>query len=970
MRQIVFGLIALLCAASWAEAQQGTADLRGRVVDALQAAMPGVTITVRNQDSGLFRETVTTEDGTFFLSAMTPGTYRLEAMIDGFRPFQRGDILLAVGRTTTVEVPLEVGGLSETVTVTGEAPLIDTTSKEVGGSVNTQDLVNTPSLNRDFTGYLAMLPGVVSTIQTTTFGAAVSAGGQNTRNVSFNLDGSNNNDALTSGSQGAQARIPVEAIQEFKLLTSQFDAEYGNTSGSVVNAVSKQGTNAFRGSLFGFYQDQDLAAMDYFAKSKGLSEAPTKQSQFGGSIGGPMLKDKAHFFFALERIILDQGIVMNIPTRPDLNRTDFQITRVWNTFIRFDNQINSANTWGLRWLRDSSPQPLQLNPTWTHDRAGEETDVDQSAIGNLSSVLGNTKVNTFRVSYTSEVLHFANPNFLANGFNQRALLPQLDAPSFSSQQSATASVRLLYGVTTDDVFSWFVPNKAGDHELKFGVSHNYTWMRLQDFGNENGTFTFATDAPFNAADPRTYPERFSIRVPGTSDFRTHAHFLGGFAQDKWKMGNNLTVSLGARYDIELARTPNADNPLFAGLDKKYPIDANNVSPRVGFSYALNGGRSALRGGVGLFYQITSLSFLTPTFTSGPNSGSFLVSFPTNNIDPGPRNGQLPTSPQLANGPVVDHALISQLYPAGTLLRNTGTVRLDHPDRKNAWSRQYSVGYETQLGDTFAVSVDLVRSEQRDQYMTMDLNPAVRSTGLATGSISRTNPLTGTVGQFAARVDSIVNVGSIDYDSLQFAGTKRYDSGFSARLSYALSRGRGTTATGQADTIVSQYLGDLRLDTQQGPTDVDRPHIASLSANWDLPKTGGLKLSGVLQARSGTPFSLINTSLDTDRNGSTANEYLAAGTYSGTGTDAVTVDYAGGRNGARGPSFVSLDVRAGYRLGLPGGRSLDAFLDVFNITDHVNFVNPSGDQRVAGTFLKLTSTTGATRTAQLNFRYGF
>jgi len=968
MKQIVFGVIALLLAAAMtAEAQQGTADLRGRVVDSSQGAIPGVTVTVRNQGSGAFREIVTGEDGSFFVSGMLPGLYRVEAMLDGFRPYARPDVQLAVGRATTLDVVLEVGGLSEAVTVTGEAPLVDTASKEVGGSVGTQDIVNVPSANRDFTGFLGMLPGVVATPQTTTFGSAVESGGQNTRNMQYVLDGSNNNDALTNGSQGAQARMPVEAIQEFKLLSSQFDAEFGNSSGGIVNAVSKQGTNALRGSAFGFYTDYNVTAPDYFTRTRGLTKPETKQSQFGGSLGGPIVPNKAHFFFAVERIILDQGFTINIPTRPDLNRTDFGISRVWNTFVRFDNQINNNNTWGLRWLRDSSPQPVQMNPTWTHARRAEETDVDQSAVGNLSSVIGNTKVNTFTVSYTSEVLHFANPAFLDNGFDQRSLLAQLDHPSFSDQQSATANIRLLYGVTATNTFSWFVPNKLGSHEMKYGLSHNYTWMRLQDFGNENGTFTFPTDAAFDPTNPRTYPERLSIRVPANSDFRTHAHFLGGFAQDRWGIGNNLTLSLGARYDIEFARTPNANNPLFAGSTKDYPIDSNNFSPRVGVTYAMNGGRSAIRGGFGLFYMITSLSFLTPNFTTGLLSDSFVVQFPLNNIDPGPRNGQFPTNPLLANGPTVNRALIDQQFPAGSILPNTGTINLDNPDRRNAYSRQYSIGYETQIGQELGVSIDLIRSESRDQYMTMDMNPLVRSTTLATGAATRRSLIPGT---YAGAVNTLVNAGSIDYTSMQIAVNKRYSKGVSARVSYALSRGRGDNATGQADISNSQYLDDLRLDREWGPTNVDRPHILSINANWDVPKTGGLKLSGVLQARSGTPFTLINSTFDYDQNGRTTNEYLAAGTYSGTGTDAITVDYAGGRNGARGPNYRSLDLRAGYRIALPGGRTLDAFLDVFNVTNRVNYTNPAGDQRIAGSFLRLTGVQGVTRTAQFNFRYGF
>ncbi len=160
---------------------------------------------------------------------------------------------------------------------------------------------------------------------------------------------------------------------------------------------------------------------------------------------------------------------------------------------------------------------------WTASRTAEETDVDQTFVGTLSSVIGSTKVNTLRISYTSEVLHFANPSFLENGFDQRSLLPTLVHPSFEDQQSPTADIRRLFGYTADDSFSWFIPNKAGDHELKFGMTYSYIPLHFRSFTNENGTFTFPRDPDFDAANAFTYPERLQIRVPGTSEYRMHGN---------------------------------------------------------------------------------------------------------------------------------------------------------------------------------------------------------------------------------------------------------------------------------------------------------------------------------------------------------------------------------------------------------------------------------------------------------------
>ena len=955
-------------------AQQGTSDLTGRVVDTQGGALPGVAVVIRNQDSGLFREITTGGDGAFHFSAMTPGTYEISAELAGFRKFVTQGIQLVVGRTVPLTITLEVGAVAETVTVTGESPLVDISSQEIGGTVSAKEFVEIPSFNRNFAGYLGMLPGVVTAVSLTTFGAdSISVAGQNVRNVNYTMDGSNNNDTFNGGNGGAQARVPVEAVQEFQLLTSQFDAEYGLASGGIVNSVSKSGTNQFRGSAFGFFQDEKLSSRDYFAEKQDLEEAPTKQVQWGGTLGGPIVRDKMHFFGSLERVAIDGGTTIQVPTRPEYNRTDFEETRVWNTFLRYDHQLNSRHTWGLRWLRETSPQPIQINGTnHTPSRYEAETDIDWTVVGNLSSVFGSSKVNTFRISAVKEDVFFGNPNFNESK-DQKSLLPTLNFLSFSDQQSARANRRLDVAYGFDNVFAWFVPGKKGDHDVKFGINYLYSTLRTEDYGNMNGTFTIPSDIDFNASIARSYPERLSVRVSSPLNFLMKGHFIGMFAQDKWRI-NRVTLSLGLRYDVEILPSPNQENPQFSGDPEGYPSDGNNFAPRFGVTYTLDeAGRSVVRGGAGLFYQRTSYTFLTGMFSAGRNSNSFTVNYPTNNIDPGPRQGNLPTHPLLVNGPVVNHAAIDAEFPTGTRQRNVGTVNFDNPDREVAWARQYSLGYERQIGPSTGVSFDYIRSEQRAQYMSFDLNPPLRANQLATGAVTRTNPIVGSVGEFAARVQTPVNEGWIDYNTFQVSVTQRQTRGVTARLSYAFSRGKGNTSTGQNDQINSQYLGELRLDGPEvGPTSVDRPHILSLSASYDVPRTGGLKIGTVLQARSGTPFSLVNTNFDADQNGLTANEYLPAGTYRGNGEDAYEVEYEGGRNGARGPGYMSWDLRGGYQFRAGGARTLNVNLDVFNVTNHANFANPGNDQRQLATFLNLTAMNASafTRTLQLSMRLGF
>src|SRR4026209_3013704 len=395
--------LALLTPAA-ASAQLGTGDLRGKVVDSSGAVLPGVTVIAKNEGSGQYRETISSTDGTFSMIALNPGNYELTASLSGFKKYQRTGVRVEVGKAVSIEIALPSGGIEEQVTVTAETPLVDTSSKQIGGVVTSQELNDIPSINRNFTTYLGTLPGVTAFISTDSFGAdSIRINGQGTQNVNYTLDGAGNNDTFNGGNGGAQARTPVEAVQEFQLLTSQFDAEFGASSGGVVNAVSKQGTNALHGTAFLFHATDRQTVRDYFAEKRNLDKPETQQLQWGGNVGGPIIKDKLHFFANLERIDQNRGVTMNMPARPELNFSDFTHDNVWNWMVRMDHQINGGNTWAVRYLLDTSPQSNQfVNTNFTRSRAEKETDTDYSIVGTLNSVFKNTVVNSLKLSYTKE----------------------------------------------------------------------------------------------------------------------------------------------------------------------------------------------------------------------------------------------------------------------------------------------------------------------------------------------------------------------------------------------------------------------------------------------------------------------------------------------------------------------------------------------------------------------------------------
>ena len=219
-------------------------------------------------------------------------------------------------------------------------------------------------MNRNFIGFIGLLPGVVPTISTESFGSdAVSVNGQDSRNNNYLLDGANNNDDVIGQRAGTQARTPLEAIQEFQVITNQFDAEFGRTTGAIINAITKQGTNAFHGSAFAFLQDASITSEGLLREAEHARPSRTRTfQQYGFTLGGPVVKNKPHFFFSLERVIIDRARTINIPARPELNASPATEDRVWNTLVRFDHQLNANHTWNVRWLREPSPQFNQIIP--------------------------------------------------------------------------------------------------------------------------------------------------------------------------------------------------------------------------------------------------------------------------------------------------------------------------------------------------------------------------------------------------------------------------------------------------------------------------------------------------------------------------------------------------------------------------------------------------------------------------------
>ena len=987
--------VVMVLLSAWpARAQQGTAEFSGRALDEQGAALPGVAIVVTNEDSGQFREATTSGEGVYHLAQILPGRYRIVAKLEGFRTFERRGLVLAVGTTMTVNLTMAIGALEESVTVTGASPLIDLTATDVGGNIGAGELAELPAMNRNYFATVALLPGVQFSPSTQMGNDTIISNGQSSQANNVSVDGGYNGDNALGTSAGAQVRTPLEAIQEFEVITSMYDAEFGRAGGAIVNAVTKTGTNKFSGVAFGYAVSNSLTSKDFIARQRGLAKAQVEKREYGFVLGGPIIRNKAHFFVSFERQVDKPNRSRSFISRPELDFSIVEDRTDFNTLVRFDHQITANHTWAVRWLRETAPQfPVVPNRASGEQAFQDETDLDQTAVGTFTSVLGGTKVNTFRVAKTWE--HWWHGNLCTRGQGPEGGLEGFKFGTEDRSDMTICSPQLNYleqleGGSTEsqgpwdtnyqieDNFSWFVPGKMGDHNIKVGARYNYTKLRRVSQINQNGTFNFNTDLRFNPADPRTYPERLVIRIPNAYDATMTNHAYEFFLQDKWQLNERTTLSLGLRYDLERYPTlDTSDNPLFAP-GQTTTVDKNNFAPRIGFTRQLDdGGKSLVRAGYGMFYNRTILGALDDTIEFPKFTSSIVANFPNDNIDPGPSRGQFPTDPFLANGPTINRALLNQLFPPGSTLRNAGMVVYDSPDRRQPYAHQLTVGFVRQLATSLAFHADYVKIMNRDMFLARNLLPMLRANTTRAGAIQRLD----TFGIFGAdavnyrqQVWVFENNGSSDYDALNLQLERRLANKWSGRVSYSLSKSRGT-ATDQGDRNTDQFLDNMNLDGRFGPTPVDRRHILSVAGRIEVPKTGGMTLATTTRYMSGSPFTIYNSNIDVNRNGQ-LDDPSPAGTYSGTGPNAMKdLKNEGGRFGARGPDYFQVDIRAGWRRRIQE-RTLEFFVDVFNLTNRTNWDNPlvaNSDERLPRTFLTLTNLRGGSgfpRSVQFGSRIAF
>jgi len=961
-------------------AQGGRAEINGTVTDAQKAVLPGVTVTVTNEETGLMREAITDGTGRYVIPQLLPGPYTIKADLSGFQPMTRSNMVVRVGEELTVPLTLSLAGVTETLVVTAEAPLVESTSNRIGTNITSSEIDSLPSANRSQFSLMQTIPGLVPTLQVGSFeGGQFSANGQATTNNLFLVDGQNDNDSRRGGSQGTQARVSLDSMAEYQVQTHQYGAEYGGSTGVVVNSVTKSGTNNFAGRVFEYYQDNKLQATDYFLKQAGESNPDSGSNVYGGSIGGPIIKNKAFFFFNYEGTNASEAANLNFPAVAAPLAVSYSTTTKFsgpNTFVRLDYHLSSNNQLSFRWTREAilTERDTIEDDKAILDAARYENDAgDHVFSGSLASVLNNKTTNEIKIGHVREsLLQGPRPLFDDNwkfigfhGIDPFDVGSQNTHPDYIAGPRNNYAQDLIRDVTFDDTLTWI----AGAHNLKAGVAWSRNAALPQGTAaNFIGLFTFPGDVPFNPAVPQTYPFRFGVSM-GQFEFKQVDHRASGFVSDKWTVGKRLTLNVGARYDWQ----------------KATPETQNAIGPRFGIAYdAFGDGKTVIRGGVGKVYQYQQLAILQTLLQRAVIAPT--LAYDTTQVADPRTTGTFPVGPDATAtaclnpvaGKTAGEAVISPACRAalnglrnqvlaGGVINNTTTGPIVDGDRRLGYTWAFSGGIKREIANNMAVSVDYVGNRGRDNTGVIDINEGplgangrVTRLGVAafdpSGELVPAAARNTTFAQFnQEQTRELGGALNSDFNSLELELEKRMANRWSGRVSYTYAR-----CYDVANIVVDS---NPRLD--YGRCDRDNTHAFATSANVDL--THGLGAGMVFRTYSGYP---INETVGTDVNGDgTSNDRPLKGANDLTMPILSPLDSRGYaiRNGINGERKTILDARFQY-VQRVGRYQAGFFLEVYNLTNHANFGNPTGARNSAN-FMKVIVADNP-RTAQLGFRLLF
>jgi hypothetical protein len=893
-----------------AQATATTGQIEGTLTAATGLALTGATVTARNLDTGFERRSTSDSNGLFRLVLLPLGRYELRAELAGFAPAGRGDLVLRVGETLTANLTLQVLAAGETVLVTAPAaPSVEVARSLSATTLDEWAIATLPINGRRFEDFVLLTPGTV----TVPGGFAVERpviGGQRGIHSAYVVDGASYDNPFFGGIRGGERAnvaytISQEAIREFQVSNAGYSAEFGRSGGGIVNAVTRRGTNEFTGSAFWYFRDEGLTADDPF----GRPPTDFSQHQFGASLGGPIVKDKAHFLAVYDQQI--QRLPFNVefasdPTGiPGFEGKDGRFVRtndIWTALARVDWRLSDSHSLSARynWSRNVGEYGLSESVTnQAAENSSREKDVTHTAVAQLSTVLSSGTLNEARFEFSRETrpreVYTTDPTIEVFGLGtigRRFFLPALETDD---------RFQLV------DSFTWL----RGSHAYRFGMDLNLTHTRQPFFLVFSGGFYFFLSVEDYLATLETGSQLWGGYFQGfgrsSVDFWQQEYAL--YAQDTWKLRKDLTLHYGVRYEAQVQPQPDAPNPDLEGSGR-IPSDTNNFAPRVGLSWdPWKDGRGAVRMNAGLFYARTLAVPLVAAFT---NNGSaqlqlfFLPFFPGAPTFP----DILATSPPAAVAPPTDVTVVDGLF-------------------QNPRTFQGSVGVEREVLRGLVLGADFVHARMRHLPRLLDANLAPATGRAPDGrrvyADPRPDPRFARILRLESSARGTYNALTLSARRLFRGGERWFNRGLQFQAFYTL----GKTMDDDSEEINAFVLSyqdwdDLAQEYTVSANDVR--HSFKLSGTWNL--AGDVDVGVALVAASGFPYTL---NVDGDPN--------LDGTYF---TDRVFVDGRDtGRNGFRQPSYSSLDIRVSKAFRLGRNRRLETAADLFNALNADNlFVSPS------------------------------
>ena len=907
-----------------AAAQSTTGTIQGTVRDNQEAVVPGATVTVRNVQTNAVRTVTTDAAGYYRFLNMPVGQYELTVELAGFGRHVRSGITLSMNQDAVVDVGIQPAGVSESVEVRADAPLLNTTTPEVGVRFDATRVAELPLSGASFRDVFAVAlsaPGVSQLGSGQTgfaSGTNFSSNGMRVRSNNFMIDGQDSNDPSVTGRQ--QPLNNTDIIQEVRLITNQFAAEFGRAAGSVVAAATKSGTNSYRGSAFWFHNNESLNARTNLDTRAGLADAPFREeNQYGGTIGGPIFLNRTFFFgsyqrwtdrqlgsgFTLSGAPTDQGrsvlqsvsagrpqveaLLRYVPAgSPNGKSASFTIggqqytvplgdltgssSIVFNNdqaMARVDHNLTPSHTLVGRYLLGRTPENSGAGQVTPPGLTTVNTS-NQHAINTwLNSVLGQNLSNEFRVAWS----HLGTITGAQDASSEE--IPSLEISELGMTGFNAAASRTATGLAVNlpqfrynDLYQ--IQNNLtwvrGSHLMKAGFDVRYQYVKSFFFPTIRGLLRYSTLQTF--VDDVAEAANINKPLPGGEEvnyYRWWDQYY--FVQDEWRVRPSLTLNLGLRYELPGNNIQSLidlnDRILQAngGNDvfRLAPVpeaDRNNFQPRLGFNWSPRTERGGLAG-----LLTGGDRFVLRGGYARTHDYAFL-NIALNIVSSFPYVAAI-------NRSNLTNAFVQlQSTPAGVPANTnpnqlTRTVVAD--DFRAPYNDQFSVEVQRQLGQNLVARVGYVGTFGKDLYQTLDGNPRQPFCGSPCTTGPRVDTSRGVIRTRANTAESW-------YHSLQTGLEKRMSGGLSAAVHYTWSRYTDTASEifnpSSGEVAVAQDSFDLAAD--KGRSAYDRPHRLTGNFVWELPfmrsqtgvlgkVLGGWQLASFFTAQSGAPFTPLNGS---------------------------------------------------------------------------------------------------------------